>query len=242
MGALDMSSGTPLYQQLADELMNRIRDRDLSAEQRLPSELELSEYYHVSRITVRKAVEGLVSAGVLEKRQGKGTFILPPKAVNRSFDDGLSSFTNTCKRSNMTPGAKLLNLEFGCLPSWASSFLLLPNNENGIIIQRIRYADDVPVIFETSYFPASFGFLLNESMDTSLHEILKRHSFFPVTCSTVLDVCLANAQEAEHLQIYQGKPLLLMRGHYADAKKRPIYASKDIVVPDRFKYTIISRS
>ena len=142
----------------------------------------------------------------------------------------------------MVPSAKLLHLEFGRLPSWAVSFLSLSNDEHGIIMQRIRYADDVPVIFETSYFPASFGFLLNENLDGSLHELLKKHKIFPTTCSTMFDVCLSDAEEAEHLQICQGKPLLLMRGHYADAKKHPLYASKDIVVPSRFKYTIVSRS
>ena len=75
MDRLDKESAVPLYEQLKLSLSKKIEEHVLQEGERLPSEAELCAEFDVSRITVRRAVDELVEEGVLERRQGKGTFV-----------------------------------------------------------------------------------------------------------------------------------------------------------------------
>lgn len=76
---LDGKAATPLYVQLIQELEAKISEGILTPEARLPSESELSKQYGVSIITVRKAVGSLAEKGLVEKKQGKGTYVTKKK-------------------------------------------------------------------------------------------------------------------------------------------------------------------
>ena len=107
MSELNQSSGTPLYKQLKDLLRAFIASASTPANERLPSEKELSERYEVSRITVRKAIEELEKEGYLVKVQGRGTFTRKPK-LGRDLHE-LLSFTRTCQIMGMKPGRACSN-------------------------------------------------------------------------------------------------------------------------------------
>ena len=79
MGKLNKESSVPLYQQLMEVIQNQILNGELKENDRIPTEIELSREYDVSRITVRKAVELLVEEEILIKRQGIGTFVSQKK-------------------------------------------------------------------------------------------------------------------------------------------------------------------
>ena len=79
MGKLNKESSVPLYQQLMEVIQNQILNGELKENDRIPTEIELSREYDVSRITVRKAVELLVEEEILVKRQGIGTFVSQKK-------------------------------------------------------------------------------------------------------------------------------------------------------------------
>ena len=61
------------YQEIADELRLRLRDRGAST--LLPSESDLSTEFDVSRVTIRRALETLRDAGLVESRQGFGWYV-----------------------------------------------------------------------------------------------------------------------------------------------------------------------
>ena len=72
---LKLRASTPLYAQLVQSLLARINSEELSPDEPLPSESELSSTYSVSRITVREALRILEDEGVIVRRPGKGTFL-----------------------------------------------------------------------------------------------------------------------------------------------------------------------
>ena len=72
---LNNTIATPLYKQLEEKLQHEIETGERPAGSRLPTENELSETYHVSRVTVRKALAGLSELGYLDRKSGKGTFV-----------------------------------------------------------------------------------------------------------------------------------------------------------------------
>src|SRR6185503_11021549 len=67
---LDESSALPLYQQLQRALRTAIEKRVVGPDDALPPERDLADELSVSRITVRKAIDGLVDEGLLVRRQG----------------------------------------------------------------------------------------------------------------------------------------------------------------------------
>ena len=104
---LNPNSIVPLYAQIIDQLHRDIDAGLYSQTGRLPTEGELSEQYNVSRITIRRAVDELVRQGLVQKKQGKGTFLCAPKFI-RGFGSGPMSFTEMCTANGLTARAKIL--------------------------------------------------------------------------------------------------------------------------------------
>src|ERR1700754_3319746 len=87
------SSGGPLYIKLQRLIENAVREGMLQPGDALPPERELAAMADISRVTVRKAVQGLVSDGLLVQRHGSGTFVAPrSERVEQSLSH-LTSFT-----------------------------------------------------------------------------------------------------------------------------------------------------
>lgn len=71
---IDKYSKVPLYMQIKEYLLKYINGNNNSS-LKIPSENELSKQFKVSRPTIRLAIDNLVNEGLVEKIQGKGTFI-----------------------------------------------------------------------------------------------------------------------------------------------------------------------
>ena len=84
VGPLSERSNLPLYLQLQRALKAAIDNRILSPDDALPAERDLATDFKVSRITVRKALDGLVGEGLLMRRQGSGNFV--SARVEKNFD------------------------------------------------------------------------------------------------------------------------------------------------------------
>lgn len=82
---LQQNTSVPLYRQLKDKILSDISSGKLAEGEKIPTEIELSELYNISRITVRNAVKELVAEGYLVKKQGKGTFVCLPKLSVKLF-------------------------------------------------------------------------------------------------------------------------------------------------------------
>ena len=91
LNTLDPEDNLPLYQQLQRGIREAIEKRILGPDDALPSERQLAEDLGISRITVRKAIDGLVTEGLLSRRRGAGTFVVAPR-VEKSFSR-LTSFS-----------------------------------------------------------------------------------------------------------------------------------------------------
>ena len=70
----------PLSKQVSDQLEQMIESGQYEVGQRIPTEPELMEMFSVSRNTIREAIKSLTWSGVLEVKQGDGTYV---RATNR---------------------------------------------------------------------------------------------------------------------------------------------------------------
>ena len=177
---LNEDSLIPLYQQLMEDIKAALTEGKYAPDEKIPSESELSELYHVSRITVRRAVEELCSEGYLVKKQGKGTYVSQPKVIRKiTQDKDVMGFSEACRACGMTPGAQVVNILRCPARSDEVRFLRLPPESDVIYLQRVRTADGEPIMLENNFFPYEpFKGLLTayeDLADASLFDYLESH-------------------------------------------------------------------
>ena len=106
---LEANAVVPLYRQLMEKLQKEITSGILKPGDRLLPEVEMAKYYQVSVITARKAMDELAAQGLIEKKQGKGTFVTSPK-YGRDYTH-IQGFSESCLARGLKPGARLLQKE-----------------------------------------------------------------------------------------------------------------------------------
>lgn len=230
-------SAQPLYRQLAAMLKEKIRCGELKSGEQIMTEAELSDFYHVSRITVRKGIELLVDEGILVKRPGIGTFISEQK-IQRNVS-GVLGFTANCDQMGKKSSSTLLAAELVPANVVDIENLKLRQNSSVIRILRLRLCDDVPVIIEENRFPQQYAFLLGEDLRGSLYSLLAERGIKTASGKLDIGICSLTENEAQLLNSEPGKPMLLTKALVCDADGNPIHYCKNIINMDRYKLTII---
>ncbi len=206
LGPLDESSPLPLYQQLQRALRDAIGTSVLAPDDALPAERDLAEEFAVSRITVRKALDGLVTEGLLTRRQGAGTFV--SGRVEKNFAK-LTSFSEDMIARGRKPHSVWISRAAGTVTPEESMTLGLSPGTAVLRFGRIRYADAAPMALEYSTIPASsLGAL--EDVGESLYDALARRGNRPARALQRLRAVLFTAEQAELLGIRAGDPGLLI--------------------------------
>lgn len=216
-GALQKTDPTPLYLQLQKVLRDAIADQTVSPDDAIPAERDLALDFDVSRITVRKAVDGLVNEGLLTRRRGAGTFVVGAR-VEKSFSK-LSSFSEDMISRGRRPSSSWVSKAVGAVtPEEALSLGLSPGSAI-YRFQRIRYADDVSMAIEHSTIP-DYCLPSIEVVEDSLYAALDRTGHRPVRALQRLRAIAFSREQAEALGIEAGQPGLFIerRGFLADGR------------------------
>ncbi|SEN05147.1 transcriptional regulator, GntR family [Sphingomonas gellani] len=217
IGALQKEQATPLYLQLQKVLREAIAGELVKSDEAIPTERDLAEHFDVSRITVRKALEGLVSEGLLSRRRGAGTFVVGGR-VEKSFSK-LSSFSEDMQLRGRTPSSTWVSRTAGAVtPEEALSLGLSPGSQV-YRFHRIRYADGISMALEYSTVP---GFCLTSEtvVQESLYEALGQAGFRPVRALQRLRAVAFTPEQAQALGVEAGQPGLFIerRSFLADGR------------------------
>jgi GntR family transcriptional regulator len=203
---LDEASSLPLYQQLHRALRDIIEKRVLGPDDALPPERDLAEQLNVSRITVRKAVDGLVEEGILVRRQGSGTFVCA--RVEKNFSK-LTSFSEDMRARGRKPRSVWLNRAAGTVTPEEALTLRSSPGTPVYRFHRIRFADDAPMSLEYCTVLASCLPSV-EAVETSLYEALEKNNSRPVRALQRLRAVLFTAEQAKLLKAQEKDAGLLV--------------------------------
>jgi len=193
---LDESSPLPLYQQLQRALRQAIENRVLGPDDALPPERDLATEFRISRITVRKAIDGLVSEGMLVRRQGSGTFV--SARMEKNFSK-LTSFSEDMRARGRTPHSVWLKKSAGSVTPEEALTLRSSPGTPVYRFHRIRFADDAPMAVEYATVLASCLPSI-DAVESSLYEALERAGSRPVRALQRLRAVLLVAEQAELLK------------------------------------------
>lgn len=216
VGRLAKDDPSPLYLQLQRVLREAIQSRQLHQDDAIPPERDLAEDFDVSRITVRKAIDGLVTEGLLTRRRGAGTFVA--SRVEKSFSK-LSSFSEDMMSRGRKPHSEWVSKSAGAVTPEESLSLGLSPGAMVYRFHRLRYADGQTMALEYSTIP---GYCLTalDMVGASLYEALEKTGHRPVRALQRLRAINFTADQAERLGIKPGDAGLFIerRGFLADGR------------------------
>ena len=216
IGLLGENARAPLYVQMQDALRRGIEGGALRPQEALPPERDIASEFGISRITVRKAIDGLVADGMLTRRQGAGTFV--GGRVEKQFSK-LTSFSEDMAARGRTARSEWVTQTEGAVNSDESLTLGLSPGSRVFRFHRIRYADEQPMALEYSTIPG-FGLPGLDAVGASLYAALEAAGHRPVRALQRLRAVLFTAEQAELLHIHAGAPGLFIerRGFLEDGR------------------------
>ncbi len=207
---VNRTSNRPLYLQVKEGLefwiMAKLREGSLAQGDRLPSENELSEALQVSNITVKRSLDELRRQGLIQRIQGRGTFLTGQNRL--TFDlPRMFSLTSYTQESGKRPARRVLEMsEHAASPSIAQ-VLRLTARARVIRLVRLRLVDQLPVAVDTSYLPLKplHDFIHVYRDGLSLYELLDEHyGLRIVKAHDILEPTLIQPFESRVLEVPAG--------------------------------------
>jgi len=198
------TGAAPAYLRLRRALRQQVEDGILGPGQSLPSERELAEQLSLSRVTVRKAIAGLVENGVLVQRQGAGTFVA--ERIVKPLSK-MTSFSEDLKARGLNPRSVFLERSVGEVTPDEAMALNLSPGSLVVRLHRLRYAGSEPLAVERSAIPQSILRDPDKVVD-SLYETLETLGCRPVRALQRLRAVNLNAAQAKLLHLPVGSAAL----------------------------------
>ncbi len=233
---LRTESSSPLYHQLMQRITADIEQGVYPTGSRIPPEHELEQLYQVSRVTVRRALAELTSQGLLERKQGKGTFVAMPKG--RMKMKNLHSFHDSCRINQVTPSTDVIHVKETSATPVDAEELNLKEGSRVLEILRVRRADGVPVVLERNRFSMGYAWLQDQDLKGSLFALLREYGVEPRLAMHDISLRFASREEAELLETEEGAPLVRLHEVIYDHRGRPMHNSVQLIRGDRFVFRI----
>lgn len=214
LGMDDRAEAGPRYLRVQNLLRRAVDSQKLAPGAALPSERDLCQEFGLSRVTIRKAVDGLVEEGLLERRQGVGTFVTAPAGstakgrVEKSLSM-LSSFSEDMLSRGRKPASRWIDRSEGTVTPEEALALGLSPGSRVYRFQRIRYADGQTMAFEFATVPG-WGLASLDGVESSLYAALQQMGNRPVRALQRVRAIAFDEDQAALLGIGPGEPGLLI--------------------------------
>ncbi|MDG3060935.1 GntR family transcriptional regulator [Lacticaseibacillus casei] len=196
------------YKQIEADLLRRIQDDQYPIGTLIPKELDLVEMYSVSRPTVRQAIQELVNKGYLEKKKRRGTLV-KQKKIAQEFTHRLQSYSQEMGEKGLQPETRVLNLTEETANEEVQKHLEIEKGQKVYKLVRLRYANEEPIVFVTSYIPVDVNseFLKTDFETTSLYSLLKKSGYAVTRVRRKLEVAVADETIGDMLNVSEGAPI-----------------------------------
>ena len=212
-----------LYARVETVLAGEIVDGDIKVGDQLPTEDSLIARFGVSRITVRRAIQNLVSRGLVEIRRGKGTFVAAPKITQDLTE--LSGFVEDMHALGRKPTARVLSREIVSADATVATQLALTRGERVVRIRRVRLADGTPLSFDETFLPLEIGkkVITNNLKVEPIFSLLERKYGVPlIEAEYKLEAVAAEGEVAAALRVKQGSPIFRIERTSYSTGNRPV--------------------
>lgn len=243
---IDDRSDRPVFQQIADELRQRITAGTYPAGSKLPSETELIAEFGVTRITVRRGLAVLTNEGLTEPQRGKGVYVRQQPAVltvrNTRFRRsdraaGKGALAAEAEAAGLRWSSEELELTVADVPPPIAEIL----GEGRACIKRRRMiVDGIPTQLADSYIPESIdskiGYSRGANAPGGIYGLLEQSGHMIVRYREELRVRSATPEESIALELPLAAPVVLLVRHAIDQDGRVVEYFDSVAAGDKHRY------
>ncbi len=202
-------NGQPIYRQLADALEDIIA-KYYQLGDYLPSENELAMRFQVNRHTVRRAMDDLVAAGLIVRKQGKGALV-----INNYIEYSLAQgkFTATLDKLRKKSESEVVSNDVISCNSKIADYFGIEEGQPIIFIETLRHVDDQPMSLITHYLNPKYVSDIDQNYKSgSLHQCIKEnYSIELLRNSAVISAVMPTHDDAFYLKSALSQPLLRVK-------------------------------
>ena len=238
-----VSNRVPLYYQLEGLLREKIASGNFVAGDRLPTESELIQQYGVSRITVRQALTALAEEGLIERRQGRGTFVAERRTKKRAFE-GQTHLTGSLDEiiaMGLSTPVKLIEMNRVEADAHEAELLGVTVGEPVYRIKRLRSREGKPYSFVINYIPAEIGAkLTREELSTGslLHLMETKFGIKLKDAKQQITAALADSYVAGLLDVRIGSALLCIERNVFSEAGQAVESVQVLYRTDLYSYQV----
>ena len=205
---IDRSSPVPLYHQLVHGIETAISDGHLPPGSMLDNELSLAKNLHLSRPTVRKAMDELVRSGLLVRKRGVGTQVVASE-VRRSV--GLTSLFEDLSQDKELPTTEVLDFEEIPAPEDVAERLAVKPGSTVYHVKRVRSRNGAPLAIMENWVPQEIAQLSREALEQhGLYTILRQQGINFRLAQQKIGAAVATNEQAKLLHTSPGSALVTM--------------------------------
>ncbi|MEM7643116.1 MAG: GntR family transcriptional regulator [Pseudomonadota bacterium] len=222
-----------VYLALRDQIASgRVADGET-----LPGEQKLAESFGVSRVTVRRALDALSDAGLVERRAGSGTRVRNGERPGGAAEMDANTLLPQLVEMGQSTTARLLSFCYGPAPDQVAKAMRLGPGASVQIATRVRIADATPFSHLTTYVPAPIARSYSEDdlARTPLFALLERSGVTVAEAHQTVSATLAAPDVAEALEVAVGSALLSLRRVVRDADGNGVEYLSALYRPDMFR-------
>ncbi|MCB9453047.1 MAG: GntR family transcriptional regulator [Anaerolineaceae bacterium] len=211
-GQIDKTSPVPYHYQLREIIRAEITGNRFSPGDQLPSENQLCDLFQLSRTTVREALDALVTEGLLTREKGVGTFVAHPKFME-AWSGTSIGFSDSINKQGYLIETRVLELKITPVSHAIRQELQLLNDENVILLRRLRYILKQPVLVVNSYLPEKlFPNLLSiDFSNRSLYQTFRKdYGVEILRVKRSIEAIAAETVVAQLLEVDPGFPIMFI--------------------------------
>ncbi len=189
----------PLYLQIAAKIRKQIETEDYMAGDRLPFESWYIEHYNVSRVTVRKAIDQLISEGVIERRPYQGLYV-SQKEMQMHSDSPIYSFGLSDDDPNIT--SKIISFDILGASEKLKQIFQYQSEEKTYYINILRYYNGTPFTIQSVYLNKELlpDLDIFSLKDRPLYEIIEKDYHLAIShLNVTMSISVPTKEQAEWL-------------------------------------------
>ncbi len=230
---IDKTSYLPAYAQLANILKQKISKGIYQPGSRLPSEAAIANSFHISAMTARQAIGVLADEGLIERVQGRGTFVKRLQLTSSNF--GLESL-GLILAAKEDVSIRIINASVQPAYGDIKNKLHLESGSSVILVKRVISHKDEPVAYQISYAPADpespfVETMLETNVITEFY-LDKDISSFKKAEFKLLPASLKQ-DEAEQLHLPKGASVFKLEHVYFDFNDSPAACGWFFIAPEK---------
>lgn len=232
-------TGRARHEQLSNWLRTRIEDGTYTVDDQLPSEHQLSEWFGVSRITVRRALQTIENEGLIYRRQGLGSFVRDRRT--RQGLVRLTDFAQDMHQAGLEASSEVLRHEQVAAAPDIAHHLQVEPEATVLQLDRLRLGNDTPVAFDQTWLPLFYAQLLegHDLAHETIYRILETEYEIPVLRGRYR-ITAVNAPDAiaYTLGVPVDRALLLIHRLSLTQGDKPVYFQRRYYRSDRVAYEL----